>query len=68
MAAEHEFDFTDNIYQEQLPAHARSTASMAIKNNIASTELTTDPDRILCRQKVVLIVNLLLIMNARTIM
>lgn len=25
---------------------------MAIKNNIASTELSTDPDRILCRQKV----------------
>ena len=49
---EEEFDFTDSSYQEQLPAHARSTASMAIKNNIASTELSTDPDRILCRQKV----------------
>lgn len=57
-AAEHEFDFTDNIYQEQLPAHARSTASMAIKNNIASTELTTDPDRILCRQKAQNIINI----------
>ncbi|XP_068702366.1 spermatogenesis-associated protein 4-like isoform X2 [Montipora foliosa] len=54
---EEEFDFTDSSYQEQLPAHARSTASMAIKNNIASTELSTDPDRILCRQKAQNIIN-----------
>jgi len=54
---EEEFDFTDSSYQEQLPAHARSTASMAIKNNIASTELSTDPDRILCRQKAQAIIN-----------
>ncbi|CAH3127101.1 unnamed protein product [Porites lobata] len=56
-AVEEEFNFTDSTYQEQLPAHARSTAAMAIKNNIASTELTTDPDRILCRQKAQAIIN-----------
>lgn len=44
-------DFTDNSYQHQLPLHARSTAAQAIKNNIATSELRTDPDRILCRQK-----------------
>ena len=27
-AVEEEFDFTDSTYQEQLPAHARSTAAM----------------------------------------
>jgi len=55
--AEEEYNFTDSNYQEQLPAHARSTASMAIKNNIANTELSTDPDRILCRQKAQAIIN-----------
>ncbi|KAJ7371857.1 spermatogenesis-associated protein 4 [Desmophyllum pertusum] len=30
---------------------------MAIKNNIANTELSTDPDRILCRQKAQSIIN-----------
>ncbi|KAL9971849.1 hypothetical protein ACROYT_G018061 [Oculina patagonica] len=54
---EEEYNFTDSDYQEQLPAHARSTASMAIKNNIANTELSTDPDRILCRQKAQAIIN-----------
>ncbi|EDO30183.1 predicted protein, partial [Nematostella vectensis] len=52
-----ELDFTDTGYQAQLPAHARSTASMAIKNNIANTELSTDPDRILCQQKAQSIIN-----------
>ncbi|KAK3699880.1 hypothetical protein QZH41_005310 [Actinostola sp. cb2023] len=52
-----ELDFTDGMYQTQLPAHARSTASMAIKNNIAHTELVTDPDRILCQQKAQEIIN-----------
>lgn len=54
---EDEYNFTDSNYQEQLPAHARSTASMAIKNNIANTELSTDPDRILCQQKAQAIIN-----------
>eukprot|EP00794_Sanderia_malayensis_P007212 gene7212-8020_t len=44
-------DFTDNSYQAKLPMHARTTATQAIKNNIATSELHTDPDRILCRQK-----------------
>jgi len=44
-------DFSDNSYQQQLPFHARSTATQAIKNNIADSELHTDPDNILCGQK-----------------
>ncbi|XP_062514269.1 spermatogenesis-associated protein 4-like [Corticium candelabrum] len=44
-------DFTDSSYQSQLPSYARSTASQAIKNNIAITELTTQPDRIVSMQK-----------------
>ncbi|XP_031569927.1 spermatogenesis-associated protein 4-like [Actinia tenebrosa] len=54
---EDEPDFSDRRYQTQLPAHARSTASMAIKNNLANTELVTDPDRILCQQKAQSIIN-----------
>jgi len=52
-----DLDFTDTSYQTQLPAHARSTASMAIKNNIATTELITEPDIIGCRQKAQAIIN-----------
>jgi len=44
-------DFSDNSYQQTLPFHARSTATQAIKNNIADSELHTDPDNILCGQK-----------------
>eukprot|EP00111_Clytia_hemisphaerica_P018781 TCONS_00055543-protein len=44
-------DFSDRQYQESLPYHARSTATQAIKNNIANSEFVTDPDRILCGQK-----------------
>lgn len=49
--AENAVDFSDNSYQQQLPFHARSTATQAIKNNIADSELHTDPDNILCGQK-----------------
>jgi len=44
-------DFSDNNYQQRLPFHARPTATKAIKNNIADSELHTDPDNILCGQK-----------------
>jgi hypothetical protein len=50
-------DFTDSSYQSQLPLYARSTASQAIKNNIAITELTTEPDRIVSKQKAQTIVD-----------
>ncbi|XP_065828178.1 spermatogenesis-associated protein 4-like [Oscarella lobularis] len=50
-------EFTDSSYQSQLPMYARSTASQAIKNNIALTELTTQPDRIVCTQKAKAIVH-----------
>lgn len=46
-----EIDFSDNNYQKQLPYHARSTATQAIKNNIANSEFITDPDSIICGQK-----------------
>jgi len=36
--------FTDAEYQAALPAHARATMSMAIKNNMRSLELVSDPD------------------------
>ena len=49
---EHEIDFTDRAYQVQLPIHARSTASQAVKNNIRITELMADPNPILAQQKV----------------
>ncbi|XP_008277705.1 spermatogenesis-associated protein 4 [Stegastes partitus] len=39
-----ESDFTDQQYQESLPALARSTASKAIKNNLAITEIMAKPD------------------------
>lgn len=35
-AVEQEFDFTDSTYQEQLPAHARSTAAMVSRAMIMS--------------------------------
>ncbi|KAI9521470.1 hypothetical protein NQZ68_007786 [Dissostichus eleginoides] len=37
-------DFTDEEYQELLPAVARSTASRAIKNNLRITEIMAEPD------------------------
>jgi len=46
-----EIDFTDLAYQQQLPIHARSTASQAVKNNIRNTELEADKNIILCQQK-----------------
>lgn len=46
-----ETDFSDSSYQNQLPYHARSTATQAIKNNIANSEFVTDPDSIVCGQK-----------------
>jgi len=37
-------NFNDLSYQTKLPLHARATASTAIKNNLANTELETGPD------------------------
>lgn len=45
-------DFTDKLYQEKLPMHARSTASKAVKNNLRITETMADPNLILSAQKV----------------
>ncbi|XP_029368294.1 spermatogenesis-associated protein 4 [Echeneis naucrates] len=39
-----ETDFTDQQYQDLLPAVARSTASKAIKNNLRTTEIMAEPD------------------------
>lgn len=44
-------DFSDLNYQRSLPFHARSTATQAIKNNIANSEYVTDPDKILRGEK-----------------
>jgi hypothetical protein len=49
---EFEVDFTDSAYQMQLPMHARSTASKAIKNNLRVTEIMADQNLILSAQKV----------------
>ena len=49
---ENEIDLTDWPYQQKLPFHARSTATRAIKNNIRSTELNTDPSLKLTANKV----------------
>lgn len=51
LPSEGEVDFSDNGYQQGLPFHARSTATQAIKNNIANSEFITDPDSIICNQK-----------------
>lgn len=48
---EHPIDFTDRAYQEELPMHARSTASAAVKNNLRITELMADKNFILKQQK-----------------
>lgn len=50
-------DFTDRMYQEKLPFHARSTASQAVKNNIKITELMADKNIILGQQKAQTIIN-----------
>ncbi|XP_036932909.1 spermatogenesis-associated protein 4 isoform X3 [Acanthopagrus latus] len=44
-------DFTDQEYQEFLPAVARSTASKAIKNNLTMTEIMAEPDIITNQRK-----------------
>ncbi|ESO86715.1 hypothetical protein LOTGIDRAFT_76788, partial [Lottia gigantea] len=44
-------NFTDQAYQENLPLHARSTASKAIKNNLRITEIMEDQNLILNSQK-----------------
>merc|ERR1711976_403149 len=44
-------DFTDRAYQVELPMHARSTASQAVKNNLRITELMADKTLILGQQK-----------------
>lgn len=51
--SEFEADFTDSAYQLQLPMHARSTASKAVKNNLRITETMADPNLILNAQKVI---------------
>ena len=48
-------DFTDKLYQEKLPMHARSTASKAVKNNLRITEIMADPNLILSAQKVIFV-------------
>ncbi|KAL5460490.1 hypothetical protein EMCRGX_G033941 [Ephydatia muelleri] len=50
-AKTHPHDFTDATYQTQLPPYARSTAAQSIRTNLATTELTTEPDRSLCKMK-----------------
>ncbi|KAK3100467.1 hypothetical protein FSP39_020512 [Pinctada imbricata] len=54
---EYEPDFTDRAYQNQLPMHARSTASKSIKNNLRITETMADPNLILSAQKSQKIIN-----------
>uniref|UniRef100_K1QF98 Spermatogenesis-associated protein 4 n=1 Tax=Magallana gigas TaxID=29159 RepID=K1QF98_MAGGI len=55
--SEFEADFTDSAYQLQLPMHARSTASKAVKNNLRITETMADPNLILNAQKAQKIIN-----------
>ncbi|XP_063415405.1 spermatogenesis-associated protein 4-like [Mytilus trossulus] len=50
-------DFTDKLYQEKLPMHARSTASKAVKNNLRITEIMADQNLILGAQKSQKIIN-----------
>lgn len=50
-----EIDFTDHAYQMQLPIHARSTATQAVKSNLKITELMADQNLILGQQKVIFI-------------
>ena len=45
-------EFTDAEYQQAIPAHARATLSMAIKNNMRSLEMVSDPDLIRQENKV----------------
>uniref|UniRef100_A0A670Y2Q7 Spermatosis associated 4 n=1 Tax=Pseudonaja textilis TaxID=8673 RepID=A0A670Y2Q7_PSETE len=49
---EEKIDFTDRIYQDNLPPVARSTASRAIKNNISLTEIMAEPDIYKNKQKI----------------
>lgn len=51
-------DFTDKLYQEKLPMHARSTASKAVKNNLRITEIMADQNLILGAQKVIYFVEM----------
>ncbi|KAK2144712.1 hypothetical protein LSH36_736g00015 [Paralvinella palmiformis] len=52
-----EIDFTDHAYQMQLPIHARSTATQAVKSNLKITELMADQNLILGQQKAQIIIN-----------
>ncbi|XP_013910740.1 PREDICTED: spermatogenesis-associated protein 4 [Thamnophis sirtalis] len=47
-----QIDFTDRMYQDNLPLVARSTASRAIKNNIGLTEIMAEPDIYKNEQKI----------------
>ncbi|XP_028932907.1 spermatogenesis-associated protein 4 [Ornithorhynchus anatinus] len=55
---EDEADFTDRAYQITLPLVAQATASKAIKNNIKSTELLTNPSISVIAQKTNAILNM----------
>jgi len=50
-------DYTDYAYQQQLPMHARSTASKSVKNNLRLTEVLADQNLITCAQKSQKIIN-----------
>ena len=52
VAPEMETDYTDYAYQVQLPMHARSTATKAIKNNLRLTEVLADQNNLYTAQKV----------------
>ncbi|KAH9519883.1 spermatogenesis-associated protein 4 [Bulinus truncatus] len=52
-----EIDYTDYAYQQNLPMHARSTASKAIKNNLRLTEILADQNVISSSQKAQKIMN-----------
>ncbi|XP_059144024.1 spermatogenesis-associated protein 4-like isoform X2 [Physella acuta] len=52
-----EVDYTDYAYQQQLPMHARSTASKAIKNNLRLTEIIADQNIIASANKTQKIIN-----------
>eukprot|EP00055_Hartaetosiga_balthica_P005796 m.17548 g.17548 ORF g.17548 m.17548 type:complete len:244 (+) comp4799_c0_seq1:129-860(+) len=45
-------EFSDIEYQASLPSYARSTASVAIKNNLKRTEMYSEPDLIATNTKI----------------
>ncbi|XP_075716348.1 spermatogenesis-associated protein 4 [Rhinoderma darwinii] len=55
---DNEVDFTDRHYQDGLPMVARSTATKAVKSNIALSEILAEPDIDVNKQKVQAVINL----------